>query len=41
MGSAVTSNHVIDIFEGTLVTGLTLLACWVAVEHHALGGTAA
>ena len=33
-----TAGQAIDIFEGALVTGLTLLACWVTVEHHALGG---
>ena len=32
---------VFDVFEAALVTALTLLACWVAVEHHALGGAAA
>ncbi len=36
-----TAGQAIDIFEGALVTGLTLLTCWVAVEHHALGGAAA
>ncbi len=35
------AKQAIDIFEGALVTGLTLLTCWVAVEHHALGGAAA
>lgn len=30
-----------DIFEAALITALTLLACWVAVEHHATGGAAA
>ncbi len=30
-----------DIFEAALVTGLTLLACWVAIEHHPMGGAAA
>lgn len=32
---------VLDTFEATVVTALTLLACWVGVEHHALGGAAA
>ena len=36
-----TAGQAIDIFEAALATGLTLPACWVTVEHHAVGGVAA
>ena len=35
------AGQAINIFEATLVTGLTFPTCWVTVEHDALGGAAA